>query len=209
MYGDVEKIREIEEEAEKDQNSKLSSAGMMAFLAGATLLASAVFSGLLQGISPELFGFLQNIGLPIIGFGALGYGMVKMLRMVFRQKLLNFPALNVYRKTKVNPAEEYAAQQNPNYRATQQRRSRVYQPDARKTMRRSRNNRVFSGVAGGIAEYTGVPPALIRFGFIASLFMAFPLPVFVYLMLSIVLPANYDRGEWEQQRRPESATDTE
>ena len=53
-------------------------------------------------------------------------------------------------------------------------------------------NRVFSGVAGGIAEYTGVSAALVRFAFIAGLFMTGFMFVFVYLLLSIVLPADLD-----------------
>ncbi|MHA3704897.1 PspC domain-containing protein [Jatrophihabitans sp. YIM 134969] len=36
---------------------------------------------------------------------------------------------------------------------------------------RSRSDRVVAGVAGGIAEYTGVPALLVRLLVVASLFM--------------------------------------
>ncbi|MDX2286562.1 MAG: PspC domain-containing protein [Bacteroidia bacterium] len=205
MYDDIEKIRDMEQEMEKDQSGKLGSAGLMAFLAGASLIALTFASTL---ISPDLMEFLRTIALPVIGFGALGYGLIKTLRMVFRQKLLNFPALNVYRKTRSNPtgaAEATAGTFNQNQARYQRRYAQ--QQQGRKTLRRSRTNRVFSGVAGGIAEMTGVSAALVRFAFIAAMPFAAPAPIFLYLLLSIVLPANYDdipsRGRREGSRERE------
>lgn len=211
MYDDIEKIREREEEEEKDQNGKLGSAGMMAFVAGSALLLTTVISAAFPGAFPDLIAFLQQAGLPIIGFGALGYGFYKTLKLAFRQKELNFPALNVYRKTRPAPqasAEEGATRTRPrtrtqsktttdSSRARYQRRTRTYNRSTqKKNLRRSRTNRVFSGVAGGIAEYTGISSALIRFAFVASMFMSGVIgSVFIYLLLSIVLPANYDSYE--------------
>ncbi|MEM7515118.1 MAG: hypothetical protein AAF388_29595, partial [Bacteroidota bacterium] len=99
MYDDIEKIRELEEEEEKDQNNKLSFAGMMALVAGAALFITGALGGLLP---PDLTGFLMG-ALPVVGFGALGYGFYKTLKLAFRQKELSFPTLNVYRKTKPIP----------------------------------------------------------------------------------------------------------
>ncbi|MEL7341352.1 MAG: PspC domain-containing protein [Bacteroidota bacterium] len=217
MYDDIERIREMEEEEEKDQNAKLGSAGMMALIAGGGLLAIGLLAG--TGFSGgDLMDFMQ-VALTIVGFGSLGYGFFKTLSLAFRQKELNFPALNVYRKTrpvsssaktKTNPntrtqeRSETRSQQaeNPYERARQrgtyrrEQQQRTYRRDttSRKALRRSRTNRVFSGVAGGIAEYAGISPALVRFAFIASFFMPFlvAMPVFVYLLLSIVIPNNYD-----------------
>jgi phage shock protein PspC (stress-responsive transcriptional regulator) len=47
-------------------------------------------------------------------------------------------------------------------------------------------------VAGGLAEYLGVSSALIRFAIIFSLFATSGMSLFVYLLLSIVIPSNYD-----------------
>jgi phage shock protein PspC (stress-responsive transcriptional regulator) len=221
MYDDIEKIREREEEEEKDQNGKIGSAGLMAFIAGAALLITGVISQQI-GAFPQLMEFLTSFGLPIIGFGALGYGFYKTMKLAFRQKELNFPALNVYRKTKPAPAganrerdrerdrerererEEETINQD---RAKARYRQRTYRrPSQRKVLRRSRSNRVFSGVSGGIAEYAGISAALIRFAFIAGLFMTGGMSIFVYLLFSIVLPANYDQFEEPQTRRPSNAT---
>ncbi|MDP5170809.1 MAG: PspC domain-containing protein [Bacteroidia bacterium] len=211
MYDDVEKIREREEEEEKDQNSKLGSAGMMAMAAGAGLLIATLFSEI---------GFIQNffeaitIVLPILGFGALGYGFFKTIQLAFRQKELNFPALNVYRKTRpaATMSGEENSEQSRTYRnrtADREQNSYRYQRRTasrestrsdrtqRKSLKRSRTDRVFSGVAGGIAEYTGISSALIRFAFIFSIIPTSGMSIFLYLLFSIILPANYDRFEQE------------
>lgn len=194
MYDDIEKIREREEDEEKDQNSKLGSAGMMALTAGAALLLAGIFGAVIPGDFAEAL----NAILPIIGYGALGYGFFKTMKLAFREKELNFPALNVYRKTKpvpppVNEEKARSRTQNTNSSTRYQRRPRTYgKSSQRKTLKRSRSNRVFSGVAGGIAEYAGISAALIRFAFVAALFMGIGMPIFIYLLLSIVLPANYD-----------------
>ncbi|MEM6345352.1 MAG: PspC domain-containing protein [Bacteroidota bacterium] len=221
MYDDIEKIRELEEEEEKDQNAKLGSAGAMALIAGGGLLSLGLLSGM--GIALGDLGQFMQVALTIIGFGSLGYGFFKTLSLAFRQKELNFPALNVYRKTRPvtssaksnstsnntrsRPTQERSQQsrtrptENPYERARQrgsyrQEQARTYRRSTtgRKALRRSRTNRVFSGVAGGIAEYAGISPALVRFAFIASFFMPFlvAMPVFVYLLLSIVIPNNYE-----------------
>jgi len=201
MYDDIEKIRELEEEEEKDENGKIGSAGLMALIAGAGLLITGLIGG-----SSGLSEFL-SFALPTIGFGALGYGMFKTLRQVFRQKELNFPALNVYRKTRPaaagaarererepEPERGREAQAEQPFARSQARRTRptYRRTTERKTLRRSRSNRVFSGVAGGVAEYLGISAALIRFAFIAALFIGGGMPIFIYLLFSIVLPANYD-----------------
>ncbi|MEM9985688.1 MAG: PspC domain-containing protein [Bacteroidota bacterium] len=212
MYDDIEKIREREEEEEKDQNGKIGSAGLMALIAGAGLLVTGLIGG-----STGLAEFL-TIALPTIGFGALGYGMFKTLRQVFRQKELNFPALNVYRKTRPAPAGQtrerekekettratrestFERAQDQTYGRNQARRVRTYRRTEKKTLRRSRTNRVFSGVAGGVAEYLGISAALIRFAFIAAIFLGMAMPIFIYLLFSIVLPANYDDYEDNRSR---------
>lgn len=207
MYDDIEKIREREEEEEKDQNEKLGSAGMMSLIAGGGLLVTLIFGGLMGA---DMYEFLIPV-LSIIGYGALGYGFFKTLRLAFREKELNFPALNVYRKTKPVPppvredADSSGRQRTRNSNTRYQRRARTYRRErdtTKKTLRRSRVNRVFSGVAGGIAEYAGISAALIRFAFIAGLFMSFGMSIFVYLLLSIVLPANYDQFSERRGRGP-------
>ncbi len=206
MYDDIEKIRDREEEEEKDQKGKLGNAGLMALIAGASLFALGILGGSI-GLPGDFFEFLTQGALPIIGFGALGYGFFKTLRMAFREKQLNFPVLNVYRKranTTATTAEDVTGtgtgtSTRQNYNTRQQnynrRTTRTSNRSNSKSIRKSRTNRVFSGVAGGIAEYAGVSPALIRFAFIASIPITSGMSIFAYLLLSIVLPANYERPE--------------
>ncbi len=208
MYDDIEKIREQEEEEEKDQNDKLSFAGMMALTAGAILMLANIFGGL-----PEFIAFLQPF-LLVIGVGSLSYGFYKTLRLAFRQKDLNFPALNVYRKTRpsISSANTTSTSESQTRtrartrtrsrsnedsssstsRRTYRQRPRSYARGNKKVLTRSRKNRIFTGVAGGMAEYANISPALIRFAFVAGLFVSFGIPFFFYLLLSIVLPPNFD-----------------
>ncbi len=197
MYDDIERMRDIEAEEEKEQNNKLGFAGMMALVAGVSLLVVS----LLPGIPAGLFSFLMAV-LPVLGIVGLGYGFFKTLRLAFREKELNFPALNVYRKTRPAPTSEAAVEaertsasearrQRQRARTEASSRSASYVSN-RKTLRRSRTNRVFTGVAGGLAEYLGVSSALIRFAIIFSLFPTSGMSLFIYLLLSIVIPSNYD-----------------
>ncbi|RMG24918.1 MAG: PspC domain-containing protein [Bacteroidetes bacterium] len=144
----------------------------------------------------------------VVGVGSLVYGFFKTLKLAFRQKELNFPALNVYRKTRpVNhtntgsntetrtksQTQSSSTQNTTSSRArTYQTRPRSYARSKRKVLTRSRTNRVFSGVAGGLAEYANISPALIRFAFIAGLIVSGGMSIFIYLLLSIILPANYE-----------------
>jgi len=209
MYDDIERIREIEEAEEKDQNNKLSFAGLMALIAGFALLVITIAGSLFPA---NVLEFLR-VFMQIAGFGALGYGFYKMLKLVFREKELNFPALNVYRKTKPAAAtagagtqekttDTFSSAQNRTY----SRRPRTY-TNNRRELRRSRTNRVFSGVAGGLAEYFGVSSALLRFAFILSIFATSGSSIFLYLLLSIILPPNYDDYREARHRKRSRPSD--
>lgn len=211
MFDDIEQMRAVEEDKEKNESSKLSFAGMMALVAGLGLVAFAAFSGALVAMLPALASFIGT-ALPIIGFGALGYGFYKTIKLAFRQKMLTFPSLNVYRKK--NPAAKSAGTGNTatgtrtrsrgatdtgarrstsgtrEFGRPRPRTARVASQRT-KNLRRSRRNRVFSGVSGGIAEYTGVSSALVRFAWLAGLFMSGGMIIFAYLLLSIILPGSY------------------
>lgn len=52
---------------------------------------------------------------------------------------------------------------------------------------RSRRHRMIAGVCGGIAEYFGWDPTLVRIAFLASLLIPGPQAVF-YLVAWIVIP---------------------
>ncbi|WP_110005366.1 PspC domain-containing protein [Geodermatophilus normandii] len=60
-------------------------------------------------------------------------------------------------------------------------------PPVRPTLRRSRSDRMVGGVAGGLAEYSGVDPLLWRVGFVA-LTLAGGTGVLVYVLLLLLMP---------------------
>ncbi|MGY1811852.1 PspC domain-containing protein [Blastococcus sp. SYSU D00820] len=65
-------------------------------------------------------------------------------------------------------------------------------PD-RPVLRRSRTDKMAGGVAGGLAEYSGIDPLLWRVGFVA-LTLAGGAGVLVYLLLWVLLPAGAGQG---------------
>ncbi len=60
---------------------------------------------------------------------------------------------------------------------------------SRKPLRRSRRHRLLAGVCGGLAEWLGWPPALVRLAFVVGSLVPV-LPGFVvYLLLWLTVPA--------------------
>jgi phage shock protein C len=57
---------------------------------------------------------------------------------------------------------------------------------------RSETNRRIAGVCGGIAEYFGIDPLLVRIGFLVAALMGWG--VLVYVVLWIVLPKGQPSG---------------
>lgn len=56
-----------------------------------------------------------------------------------------------------------------------------------KRLYRSRRSRMIAGVCGGIAEYFGIDPTVVRIAFLVSLLIPGPQAIF-YLVAWIVIP---------------------
>ncbi len=54
---------------------------------------------------------------------------------------------------------------------------------------RSRTDRMIGGVCGGMAEYFGIDPTLVRLAFVAAALLGGP-GLLIYLILWIVTPEN-------------------
>lgn len=67
-----------------------------------------------------------------------------------------------------------------------------------KKLRRSRNNRIFCGVMGGIAEYFEVDPTIVRVLFLIFCWTGFP--IFLYILLAIIIPEE-STGYYRDDRR--------
>ena len=68
---------------------------------------------------------------------------------------------------------------------------------ASKTQRmfRSKTNRMLSGVCGGIAEYTGIDPTIVRLLFIAVIFFSCGAGILLYLAALLIMPLEPTEGE--------------
>jgi phage shock protein C len=53
---------------------------------------------------------------------------------------------------------------------------------------RSRQNRVIFGVCGGLAEYFGIDPTIVRLVFVLGVLFGFGSFAFLYLILFFVVP---------------------
>ncbi len=61
-----------------------------------------------------------------------------------------------------------------------------------KPLRRSSTNSVVAGVCGGLAEWLGWDPTLVRVGYVALSVLSAAFPgLLVYLVLALVMPKDY------------------
>ena len=68
-------------------------------------------------------------------------------------------------------------------------------PDISRPLRRSKTNRQLAGVVGGLAEYFGVDPTLLRVVYVVGSIISAAFPgLLVYLVLWLVVPEGEDRG---------------
>ncbi len=78
-----------------------------------------------------------------------------------------------------------------------------------KKLYRSRKNRVFLGVCGGLGEYFGVDPVLVRLIFILSILLLGPLSFLIYVLFAIVIPETPWYEEKEEDRKEVSSSGSE
>jgi phage shock protein C len=61
-------------------------------------------------------------------------------------------------------------------------------PDERKLLRRSRHNRIFAGVCGGLADFFGISAFWFRLAFLIALLPGGVPGFTLYLILWIIIP---------------------
>jgi phage shock protein PspC (stress-responsive transcriptional regulator) len=62
---------------------------------------------------------------------------------------------------------------------------------------RSSSDRMISGVCGGLAEEFGVPPAVVRLGFVLLTLFSFGTGLLLYIVLWVVMPEDGKRDPGE------------
>lgn len=182
MMDDLEVIREESPEELKRDNAAFRTTGIISILAGI---------GLLIGMNADKLGLGNLIAaekvIPFVLFGgiaALGFGLLKGFRKIFRRGKLNLPALQIRRKTlRTTP---------PDIRQRQQRQmgpppltQEAFRPGRK--LRKSLKNRVFLGVAGGLAEHSGISATIIRLLFIAGFAISGGTAAMIYIALGLFL----------------------
>lgn len=55
-------------------------------------------------------------------------------------------------------------------------------------LKRSRTNKMISGVCGGIAEYLGWDATVVRLIFVVLTFFSWGAPILLYFILALVMP---------------------
>lgn len=55
-------------------------------------------------------------------------------------------------------------------------------------LKKSRTDKMISGVCGGIAEYLGWDPTIVRIIFVILTFLGSGAPVLLYFILALVMP---------------------
>jgi phage shock protein PspC (stress-responsive transcriptional regulator) len=63
----------------------------------------------------------------------------------------------------------------------------VYTPEIKK-LRRSRTDKMLTGVCGGWARYLGVDAALIRIGLVAAVFLSVGVAIPIYIAAALLTP---------------------
>ena len=57
-----------------------------------------------------------------------------------------------------------------------------------KKLYRSRVEQMLAGVCGGLAEYFGIDPTIVRLLFVATVLLGMGGAVFVYILMTIIVP---------------------
>lgn len=79
--------------------------------------------------------------------------------------------------------------------------------ETKKRLYRSRDDRMISGICGGIADYFDVDSTLVRLG-VVIFTIPFPITIFAYLVLILIVP-NEPENAATVTSKPEEASPSE
>lgn len=57
-----------------------------------------------------------------------------------------------------------------------------------KRLRKSKNNRMISGVLGGIGEYFEIDPTMVRLLYVLLTFGLIGSPIIIYILMALIIP---------------------
>jgi len=185
MMDDLEIAQEQAPAELKKESRQFAVAGVISLLAGAAIYIGMNFGHL--GLS----ALIENIAPFVIlsGIGALGYGLIKGWRRIMRKARINFPKLRIRRKFMPYERQRTQQDQGPKWNQRLEQIVSNAQDSSRKAQRLARSsNRVFLGVAAGLAEHSRIPVSVIRLLFIGAFAISGGFAAILYVLLGIFLP---------------------
>lgn len=76
-----------------------------------------------------------------------------------------------------------------------------------KVLRRSHNQRMLSGVSGGIAEYLNIDATLVRLGIVGLTIITGGTALIGYVIAWIVMPESDGKAVWQNVQQPTQESD--
>lgn len=184
----LEVVKEEDEKSVKRDSRGFLIAGILSMLAGAGIMVATNLN----------FGWMDLIPILITGgIAALGFGLIKGFRKIFRRKNLNLPSLKLLRKVKPKTDPKFQVNRrgvrgplNKTYKNSKEAIREIQEAFKGKRLGKSFYNKVFMGVAGGLAEYAGINASLVRLFFIIAFFVSGGTVAIIYILLGLLLPEN-------------------
>ena len=174
----------LSQQEEVDQKSGMLNlptiAGLATIGVGALYLLErlGVFaSGFDMGaiLGPWLIGVL----IILVGFGVLSWNPRRSRRAAARKAAAKRRTARQRERPAAAPAAE---------RRTRQESTTSRSHSGRKQFAKSRTNRKLAGVCGGIGEYFGIDPTIVRIAFVIALIAGQGMALPIYLILAFVMP---------------------
>lgn len=126
-------------------------------------------------VGPWIIGVL----IILLGFVFLSWKPKRQRRAAARRQAAERRA----RQRRERPAAGAARAERPREESTAARTA-----PGRKQFARSRTNRKIAGVAGGIGEYFGIDPTIVRIALVVALIASGAMVIPLYVLLAIVMP---------------------
>ncbi len=89
----------------------------------------------------------------------------------------------------------------PKNSSSKSKKDTTAQPAPQRRLLRSRDERMFAGVAGGLGNYLGADPTLVRLGFVLATVLG-GFGVLAYLVMAVLVPEDDGSGAAAPTRRP-------
>lgn len=153
---------EVPIEVQRD-NRRLWFAGILSLIAGAGIFAASNF----QFLADFLPAFV------VAGATGLGVGVFRLMRKVFSKKTLSLPKLELRRKSEKKVQNAMSAFTTP-----RQRSGRLTKSDT---------DKVFMGVSGGLAAYSGINSTLIRAAWIIAFAATSGVAAVLYIFMGLLM----------------------